>query len=393
MSYFKRKLVRESLETGGVSSDVDYDYVDLNDTDDEITHLTIEGDVLSSDMEETHARYDALVDTPPSEFTETAYVATMVEQESIRQRWQIKKQIVASESMTTPNMRYNVARESLWEDIKEFFRKIRAWFSNLYDKLKARYIKFTNEGGKLIKKSKKYEEIVKKLGKRKEDKLSGDWIIKLTIKGKFDVVESFKSADHSLLGTSNLSIHAHRNIAQNIIAVKAKLGQIDGKSEEVRKKYNELGYYSRLMKESVDYFPGNMYFESKIENGEETYTFTELPDAKVDDEVPTPSTSELLTAISYCKKFGEVLQKSKLTWKANERWQRDTDNHFNELEALGDKLDSNEHKDTLATLRLSVSNARNIVSEANRAYAATVKNVGSGLPAYIEAAIKAYERK
>lgn len=393
MSYFKYKTVRESLSDDVADFVADLDYVDLNDEDDAIANLTIEGDVLSSDMEETHARYEAIADATPSDFTESAYATAMAGQESIRNRWRIKKSIVASEYLIGPNMHHKVARESLWEDVKEFFSKIRMWFSKLYDKLKARYIKFTNEGGKLINKSKKYEEIIKKLGSRKEDKISGDWIVKLTIRGKFDAAGSCKAATDATLMTSNLSIHAHQNIAQNIIAVKAKLGQIDGKSEEVKKKYNEHKYYSGLLKEKMDFFPGNMYFESKVVDEVEVYTFTELPNAEVASEVPTPGIGELSTVVSSCRKFGEELQKSKLAWKVHEKWQRDTDKHFSELETLGDKLDSNEHKDTLATLRLSISTARGIVSEANRAYAATVKNVGSGLPAYIEAAIKAYEKK
>ncbi|EED6472229.1 hypothetical protein XI41_25690, partial [Salmonella enterica subsp. enterica serovar Derby] len=209
-NFVKSKLARESVEGAGTvvpdgielpAESVEGTLADIEHDTKPIDQLDAEADVLAEDGDETDAQLDAVdaaeaaadgegedgeepmevEEDMPDEAAEQLDVA----QESIRKRWAFDHRVSVAQESYGARKRRQVARESLWEDIKAFLQRIFDWLKEQGRKIKDRWLKFSNQGKSIQARAKKYDAALRGLGKQKKDTVSGGFIKNLTTGGKF----------------------------------------------------------------------------------------------------------------------------------------------------------------------------------------------------------------
>ena len=158
-NFYQRQAARESVGEGDnnidslsaiapVEENLDQQLADLASEDQGLDALAQDGEVLSDDIARTESAVDTATEAVEQgeEVSEEAVEKAEVAQESVRRRWGLNnRQTLARESYGTANRRKAV-RESLWDDIKAFFRRIWEWLKTQGRKIKDRWINFHNQG-------------------------------------------------------------------------------------------------------------------------------------------------------------------------------------------------------------------------------------------------------
>lgn len=169
-NFWKQKVARESVELdaqeGVIDLPADFDF----DTS-AVTELHKDGEQLADDME-TFASIESREDVLDEEAKEVLELA----QESIRRRWGIQRTTVAHESVGD-------FISSGIEFIKRMFRRFAAWLKELGYKLKDQWLKFSNAGKTAVKRGEAYKKVCDKLGDKKNDTMSGEFITLLMYNG------------------------------------------------------------------------------------------------------------------------------------------------------------------------------------------------------------------
>lgn len=237
-NFVKSKLARESVEgTGTVVPDgielpaesVEGTLADIEHDTKPIDQLDAEADVLAEDGDETDAQLEAVdaaeaaadgegedgeepmevEEDMPDEAAEQLDVA----QESIRKRWAFDHRVSVAQESYGARKRRQVARESLWDDIKAFLQRIYDWLKEQGRKVKDRWLKFSNQGKSIQARAKKYDAALRGLGKQKKDTVSGGFIKNLTTGGKFvgddiNVLKGVLSSIGSIYGEQDAVVAA-----------------------------------------------------------------------------------------------------------------------------------------------------------------------------------------
>ncbi|MUY36967.1 hypothetical protein GLN57_24975, partial [Shigella flexneri 2a] len=172
-NFAKTRAARESMEaTATVVPDgielpaesVEGTLADIEHDTKPIEALDADAELLAEDGDETDAQLDVLDEAQAAadgegagedgedpmdaeeDMPDDAATALDVAQESIRSRWNFDhRSSVAHESYGSRNRR-QVARESLWDDIKAFLKRIWEWLKEQGRKIKDRWLKFSNQG-------------------------------------------------------------------------------------------------------------------------------------------------------------------------------------------------------------------------------------------------------
>lgn len=429
-NFMKRKIARESIE-----SDVELDGLtnveqpeenletqlsELADEDSQLDQLMTDGDVLAEDTEvaERHVEIAERAEEDGEELSETAAAAIEVAQESIRRRWAISSPRVARESFRAGRGATRVATESWKDTLKDLWKRFLELVQAAIDKGHDLLLKITNVGKSAVARSKKYEKAIDNLGSKKKDEISGGFVTKLAMDGKFEPVASMDTAKALVTGgkAKAMAEAAGKMIVgaakYSVVAADGqdpKVVDLDGKEVSLPSKVSgKIKTLPGLEPEeggttsySVMALPGNNYIqygkkELNVAEGKSDFhtvvVFLAAGDQADETTAKTPTGAELRAANGALKSIGEGYEKILKDFRSlNDNMKKAK----SEVQKAVDKFDRSkeENRDYLRNARTIAQDALRSCQATNKAVHTTVRNVISGLSGYIGAGIAAYERK
>lgn len=417
-NFYKNKIARESMEANSTvvpdgielpAESIEGTLADIEHDTKPIEALDADAELLAEDGDETDAQLDVLDEAQASadgedagedgeepmdaeeDMPDDAAKALDVAQESIRSRWNFEhRSSVAHESYGARNRR-QVARESLWDDIKAFLKRFWEWLKEQGRKLKDRWLKFHNQGKSIQARAKKYDEAIRKLGKQKKDEISGGFIKCLSVDGKFVGNDVPRLKDAMSRVSSFYSKHVPTLLASGTALV-ADVSKANGaQAEQLRAEF------AALSKEDGDkeFRLGNMVMQTNFdEDGGFSFTHVEAENA-VETSVKTPSVSELAKLNGFFTDLGKQIEKNVLEYRkteqAREKFAQSIEKLLKEIDNV--KIDEKpELTEGVRVARRYVNSIRSAVSLCEKVVASAQKNLVSGVSGYISAGIGAYEK-
>ncbi|ENY3894802.1 hypothetical protein ACFXH4_000005 [Shigella flexneri] len=416
-NFYKNKIARESMESTATvvpdgielpAESVEGTLADIEHDTKPIEALDADAELLAEDGDETDAQLDVLDEAQAAadgegageddedpmdaeeDMPDDAATALDVAQESIRSRWNFEhRSSVAHESYGSRNRR-QVARESLWEDIKAFIGRIFDWLKEQGRKIKDRWLKFHNQGKAIQARSKKYDEIIRKLGKQKKDEISGGFIKSLSINGKF-IGNDIQSLKDDLHRVSNFYSSEVPSVAAEAASMVDNVLKGDGSSS---KKLEDL-FKANGKKEIIENHIGNVSAKAEYEeDGGFTYSFIEA-EKSVETSVKTPSVNELAKTNAFFSEVGKQIEKNVQAYRKVESARKSFEDKIGNLLKEIDKVKIDEKPeltDNVRKLRRHITSVQRSLSFNEKIIASTQKHLASGLNGYISAGIAAYEK-
>ena len=392
------ELPLDSVE--GVLNEVASDTAAIDQNDSEAATLeedASEVDAQYQQVDETIAAADAGEEGVDEDMSDEAVEAIDVAQESIRRRWGLNhRQTLARESYGRGNRRHAV-RESLWDDIKAFFRRIWEWLKTQGRKLKDRWINFHNQGKTIQKRSKKFDAAIRALGSKKQDDVKGGFIKQLTEAGKFqgDNISSLNETLNQSEGV-NTAITQMMDSATKSVEALAGAGNLDADTlARTTFKPTAASHIGDFGKAGTHPGLGNRVLKVEIEGDDWTMSIVDS-EADVPSEVKTPSTAQLNSLNTFYNKLGiEIEKRAKAYEKVNssrEKLQSGLEKLLNKI----DKIDAKDNTSLVEKIRLvraEVSKVSTVVGVMERGQASDMTNLTSGVNGYISAGIAAYEKR
>ncbi|MKU72427.1 hypothetical protein DUR21_23250 [Salmonella enterica subsp. enterica] len=416
-NFAKTRAARESMEaTATVVPDgielpaesVEGTLADIEHDTKPIEALDADAELLAEDGDETDAQLDVLDEAQAAadgegagedgeepmdaeeDMPDDAATALDVAQESIRSRWNFEhRSSVAHESYGSRNRR-QVARESLWEDIKAFLKRIWEWLKEQGRKIKDRWLKFSNQGKSIQARSKKYDEAIRKLGKQKKDEISGGFIKSLSVDGKFvgDDLARLKNILNHVSTYYSGNVQSFLNNGTDMVGSVVK-----GDGAKVEKLKAD---FAALAKEDVSKFKlGNMALKLEYdEEGGFSSSYVEAEN-RAETNVKTPSVSELAKTNAFFNEVGKQIEKNVLEYRkteqAREKFSQQIEKLLKEIDSV--KIDEKpELTESVRTARRYINSINQAVSLGEKVISSTQKHLAGGLNGYISAGIAAYEK-
>ncbi|EEA5212248.1 hypothetical protein DAN09_22955 [Salmonella enterica subsp. enterica serovar Enteritidis] len=415
-NFVKSKLARESVEGAGTvvpdgielpAESVEGTLADIEHDTKPIDQLDAEADVLAEDGDETDAQLDAVdaaeaaadgegedgeepmevEEDMPDEAAEQLDVA----QESIRKRWAFDHRVSVAQESYGARKRRQVARESLWEDIKAFLKRIYEWLKEQGRKIKDRWLKFSNQGKSIQARAKKYDAALSGLGKQKKDTVSGGFIKNLTSNGKFlgDNLQVLKEVLANIGGVYSVQDDVVREATVMVTSVEsgkhvggfaaAVSKAVSGKSSDLQLLGNQIG------KADV-----------KVNGDDLEASFTVIDaESSVEQSVATPSLSTLSGLVAFFNQLGKAVEENVKAYhknnQAQEKYEQAIDKLLKRIDSV--KIDDNaDLTNNVRVARRAITIANQFVSWTERCVATGQKNLIAGVNGYISAGIGAYEK-
>ncbi|ANZ48632.1 internal head protein [Erwinia phage vB_EamM_ChrisDB] len=419
-NFLQRKLARESVEgTGTVVPDglelpaesVEGILAELAQDEKEINQNDSEHDVLTEDANETDAQLDAVDEADAAsqgtgeegddgeapmeaeeDMPDEAADALDVAQESIRKRWGFDHRVSVAQEAYGSRKRRQVARESLWDDIKAFFRRIWEWLKEQGRKVKDRWLKFSNQGKSIQARSKKFDAAIRKLGKQKKDTVSGSFIKQLSVAGKF-VGNDVSALNAQLTATGKLA-----DLQKSALDTGADIADAAAKEDTaaIGSQYGEFVRGNASTRDEECLGSNKLHYEVEGTGADTELTVTYIPsESEVEGDVKTPTPAQLSSLNSFYNKLGiEVEKRVKAYHSINQA----RDKYESAVEKLLKKIDGvkiDENAKMVQATRLSrkmISSMNSVVSNTERALTSIVTNLVSGTNGYIAAGIAAHEK-
>ena len=431
MNFMQKMAARESIENeatdAGLSNistgedNLDQQLADVAPLDQQMDQLAGDAEVLSADTERTEDAIEtgeaALAEG--EELPEEEITPHIVAGESIRRRWRLGTPQVARESFRRGRGLTRHAVEGWKENLKKLWQAFIEMVKTVVRKAKELKLKYFNVGKSAVKRAKGYEERLKKLGNKKDkEEISGSFVDKLSIEGKFDAEKSASIAKEACTGKAKAAISKLQAQAdkagQFVVAVadgnETKFSDPAGGNVEL---FGTAGTKLRVLPQFEDAagiekmqtimaLPGNAYVQmaaraltTKIGTDGDlvVVAFTTTGDANDDKSIPTPDAGKLRAANASLKTIGEGFEKVLKDFDSY-------DKEMEKLEKAADKASKAFDKATEEGDRTLLSNARTIADQSVRNYQAlnrAVQHVGrtviAGLSGYIGAGIGAYSSK
>lgn len=422
-NFVQRRVARESAGSDNnidslsaivpVEENLDQQLAELTSEEAGIDALSQDGDVLGSDIERTEAAVDAASEaqTQGEELSEETVNNVEVAQESIRRRWGCTGTRVATESFRRSRGRTAAACESWKDTLKDLYKRFVEFLKTVKNKIKDLRLKYFNVGKTAQSRSKAYIERLRKLGKKKNDNISGSFITKLSVDGKFDLDDSIAIAQAvSAGGKAKNVMDKVKTLAEAATVAMSKVGD-DYKFTSGGSDFELFGNASTKLSAlpqfeddkgdlgKVKALPGNAYLQSAgktLADSSEKYFilgFTTTGENNTEKQIDTPASGLLSKAATAMGKIGKDYEKLLQDF-------RNYDSELDKLEAAAEKAAANFDKATEDGARKSLSAARTVADAAVRnhqtAFRAAnhaVRTVIDGLNGYVGAGIGAYETK
>ena len=417
-NFYKNKIARESMESTATvvpdgielpAESVEGTLADIEHDTKPIEALDADAELLAEDGDETDAQLDVLDEAQAAadgegagedgedpmdaeeDMPDDAATALDVAQESIRSRWNFDhRSSVAHESYGSRNRR-QVARESLWEDIKAFLGRIWEWLKEQGRKIKDRWLKFSNQGKSIQARAKKYDEVIRKLGKQKKDEISGGFIKSLSIDGKF-VGDNIPKLKGILSQVSTFYSTKMPSMAAKAAEMVSDVTKGNGaKVEKLKADFTELAE-----KDSQQNFKlGNMALKTEYDNeGGFSSTFVAAENS-VETSVKTPSAGELAKINAFFNEVGKQIEKNVQDYRKVESARKTFEDNIDKLLKEVDKVKIDEKPELAEAVRAArryITSINQALSLGEKVIASTQKHLAGGLNGYISAGIAAYEK-
>ena len=274
-------------------------------------------------------------------------------------------------------------------------------------KIKDLKLKYFNVGKTAQKRAKKYQEMLRKLGKQKKDEISGGFITKLSIEGKFDAAGSIAIAKEVTAGKAKGSISVLEKQAGEAVtavskgdddAFKAMRGdqpvELFGKAAS---KLHTLPNFEKGDASKLLALPGNAYVQAGTKELAGGHKFTAIAfmstgDASEDKDVKTPSVSEMAGAASALEAIGKGFEAVLKDFRAYDaeivKLQQAAEKAATALNTEKDQSKWDGLRNARQAADWSVKNYQTL----NRAVSYVANTVISGLNGYLGAGIGAYEK-
>ncbi|ELW5301114.1 hypothetical protein SH780_000110 [Shigella flexneri] len=417
-NFYKNKIARESMESTSTvvpdgielpAESVEGTLADIEHDTKPIEALDADAELLAEDGDETDAQLDVLDEAQAAadgegagedgeepmdaeeDMPDDAATALDVAQESIRSRWNFEhRSSVAHESYGSRNRR-QVARESLWEDIKAFLGRILDWLKEQGRKLKDRWLKFHNQGKSIQARAKKYDEVIRKLGKQKKDEISGGFIKSLSIDGKFvgDNIPKLKGILNQVSSFYSAKMPAMAAKAAEVVSDVTKGNGV--KVEKLKADFTELSKQDSLQNFKL----GNMAVKTEYDNeGGFSSTFVEAENS-VETSVKTPSVGELAKINALFNEVGKQIEKNVQDYRKVESARKTFEDNIDKLLKEVDKVKIDEKPELTEGVRAArrfITSVNQGLSLGEKVIASTQKHLAGGLNGYLSAGIGAYEK-
>ncbi|MHC1821834.1 preprotein translocase subunit YajC, partial [Escherichia coli] len=325
-NFAKTRAARESMEAAdevidGISNvepaeeNLDVQLADVASIDGQLEQLETDGETLAADTERTEDAIEQAEEAVANgeEMPEEAVALHEVAQESIARRWNLERTKLARESYRRGRGMTAAAQEGWKETLKGLYERFIQFCKEVIAKIKDLKLKYFNVGKTAQKRAKKYQEMIRKLGKQDKDNISGGFITKLSIEGKFDAAGSIAIAKEVTAGKAKGAISALEKQAGEAVtavtkgdddAFKAMRGdqpvELFGKAAS---KLHSLPNFENGDASKLLALPGNAYVQAGTKELAGGHKFTAIAfmstgDASDDKEVATPSVSEMAGAAS-----------------------------------------------------------------------------------------------
>lgn len=426
-NFYRQRVARESAGTDAVvnslsdivpaEENLDQQLVELASGDQQLEALDRDGQVLSDDIERTEAAVGA-AETAVSngeELSEETVAQVEVAQESIRRRWCRDQPKLAVESYRRSRGLTAAAREGWREVLKDLWQRFIDLCKTIRGKIKDLTLKYFNAGKAAQKRAKEYQERIRKLGKSKKDEVSGSFITKLSVNGKFELDASIAIAKAVVGGKGKELANTAIAKANEAVIVMEKAG--DG-GELVFKGENNaaweaFGNASTTLKSLPEFedaadqgkvlaLPGNAYMQvasKKLSAGGAevgdlvALAFTTTGDAAEDKTIETPKVPALTAAASALDIIGKGYEKLLKDFRgyeaALEKLEREAEKLVNKFNKATEDADREKFS---ASRTIADQNVRNLQT-AYRATNYVANGVLAGLNGFLGTGIGAYESK
>lgn len=418
MNFKQRQAARESVSiedtNAGLSNiatgeeNLDVQLAEVSPLDTELDQLAGDAEVLSDDttrIERSIEGAQIAVDQG-DEVPEADLTPELVAGESIRRRWQLSNPRVARESYRRGRGLTKTALEGWKDTLKGLWDALVDLIKATIKKVKELKLKYFNVGKSAVKRSKAYEEKLKKLGSKKnKDEISGGFVNKLSIDGKFDADGSASIAKAAFGGKIKAAISSLTSSADAAaqFTVTAADGSATFSGPEKVELFGSAGSKLKSLPafeedatstQNVLSLPGNAYIQSGTKKlGDENYVavaFTTTGDANDEKKIPTPGVDKLRAANSSLKVIGEGFEKVLKDFDS-------FDNALGKLEKAAEDVAKKFDKATEDADRTALTHARRIADQQvrnyqtmNRAAQYLGRTVIAGLSGYVAAGISAY---
>ncbi|ANZ50247.1 hypothetical protein PHOBOS_57 [Erwinia phage vB_EamM_Phobos] len=418
MNFMQQRAARESIADDVIlvdAVDLPQDSVegilsDVQSDTKQIDSLDADAQLMAEDGDETEATLGVLDDAQAAadgaepedgedpmevdeDMSDEAAKNVEVAQESIRRRWFPHKTSVAQESFGATHRRTAV-RESLWDTIKQFLKNAVEWIKAQFRKLKDRWLKFSNKGKSIQKKSKAFDAAIRKLGAKKKEDISGAFIKQLS-EGK-----SFKGEDTGYLNaqlTGAIAFQkAQGDILEGMAAVMSKVDSSPSAATVNTQVDAVNAEFGRDIGGSHSVIGGKFVKIEASESDGELATVSLVDDeAEAASEVKTPSTSTMHNVNTFFNKLGIEIEKRVKAYHDNEK---KADKYRTGIEKILKRVDTikvGEDKDleeAVRKLRVSINGANSAVSFTERTVAHVLSTLTAGVNGFLGAAIGAYDK-
>jgi hypothetical protein len=422
MNFIQRKIARESVENtdpnaiDGLSNvepgeeNLDVQLGELASIDGELDALDGDQETLATDTTRTEAAIDQASEAVENgeEMGEEAVTAAEVAQESIRRRWGIEVPKLARESYRRGRGMTIAAQEGWKETLKDLWRRFIDFCKTVIGKIKDAKLKYLNVGKTAQSRAKKFQAVIKTLGKKNKEEISGGFINKLSVDGKFSVDQSISIAKDVTGGKAKAAINTLASQAEQASTFinKAATGNAEAQSINSQKVelFGSTGAKIKNLPEFEDgeggqtllSLPGNAYIQAGSKRvGESDFAavaFMTTGDASESKNVATPSVQQLNSSATALDAIGKGFEGVLKDF-------RSYDDGISKLESAAEKAiaavekaaDNAEHK-TLSAARSTANQAVRNYQTLHRAVSYVANTVIGGLNGYIGAGIGAYAK-
>ncbi|WP_201790587.1 hypothetical protein, partial [Escherichia coli] len=181
-NFAKTRAARESMEAAdevidGISNvepaeeNLDVQLADVASIDGQLDQLETDGETLAADTERTEDAIEQAEEAVANgeEMPEEAVALHEVAQESIARRWNLERTKLARESYRRGRGMTAAAQEGWKETLKGLYERFIQFCKEVIAKIKDLKLKYFNVGKTAQKRAKKYQEMIRKLGKQDKD--------------------------------------------------------------------------------------------------------------------------------------------------------------------------------------------------------------------------------
>ncbi|ANZ48631.1 internal head protein [Erwinia phage vB_EamM_ChrisDB] len=422
-NFSQRKIARESIEGSnpneidGLSNvepgeeNLDTQLAEMASDDAQLEQLEGDGQTLSDDIDRTESAVSAADEAEANgeELSEESIAHTEVAQESIRRRWGIDVPRVARESFRRGRGMTKAAGEGWKDTLKDLWKRFIEFCKTVVNKIRDVKLKYLNVGKTAQGRAKKYLEAIRKLGKKEKDNISGGFISKLSIDGKFNIDSSIAVAKDVVGGKVKGAISAMAAQADSTATYVAKTA--DGETQAATSigggkvelfgttatKLQNLPQFENGEGQKLMALPGNAYIQSGSKSlaGDAEFVaiaFMATGDATDDKEIETPATGKLSVAASALDTIGKGFEKVLQDFRAYDSGVEKLLKAAESAAAKFDKATEDSDRQVLSAARSAADQAVKNYQTLHRAVSYTANTVITGLNGYIGAGIGAYKK-